>query len=198
MLDPPFIWLILGKRGKGKTTLAHKIIRKIKAHFDIVIVFDSLLEYKLDDFETIYGIKELQNYVSENKGKKSRIYLIYRPHYEDGLALDEEFETISNFIWRIENQKTLFVVDEIDRFASTWSVVPEFSKLIEFGRHKNISLIGISRRLPRVNRNFSANADKLFLFQLHNKADLKELEFLGVDSDAVKNLADFKFLELDI
>jgi DNA helicase HerA-like ATPase len=59
---------------------------------------------------------------------------------------------------------------------------PALNKIIQYGRHKNVGLIGSARRPSRVVRDLTANASSVIIYNIQEPRDLKYLEeFCGKD-----------------
>ncbi|MBA7495392.1 hypothetical protein ES702_05974 [subsurface metagenome] len=174
--------LILGKRGSGKSYLVKKILQKNK-HF---VVFDTLGEYT--DGVTFQELPKLLEFWEKFIDKNFR--LIYQP-----LRPKEEFEDICRLVWACGD--LTFVVEEIDTFCGSFDLPEHFAHIIQRGRHKDITLIGISQRPYGINRLLSSQAKEMCIF---NTTEPRDLDYLknyieqgGVEQ--LKNLKEYQYLK---
>ena len=174
------VFLILGKRGSGKSYLVKKRLEQ----FNRFLVFDTLGEYSNG---VIFTDKEaLFNFWRERLSGDFR--LIYQP-----LQPDEEFAEICDLVYACGNM--VFVVEEIDRFSDSTHLPIEFANIVQRGRHANITLIAISQRPYRVNRTLSSQVKEMYTFQQSEPRDIDFLsEFIGQDVDRVRDLPLYSYL----
>lgn len=178
--DEKKVFLILGKRGSGKSFLVKQYVKT----FDRYLVFDTLGEYTEGIIFTDIG--ELHEFWGKNLDKKFK--LIYQP-----LQPEEEFPAICNMAWACEN--LVFIVEEVDRFSDSFHLSYEFANIVQRGRHRNITLIAISQRPYRVNRTLSSQVKELYTFQQSEPRDIAFLsEFIGQDVEKVRNLPQYNYL----
>lgn len=109
----------------------------------------------------------------------SSFCIIAKPKNDDEIAL----------FWHLARRvyNTTVIVDEIDRYCGPAHCQQDLWEIINYGRHNKISLIGMARRPARVNRDFTANADWLAVFQTSEKTDKKYLSDY-VDVDGLEDL----------
>jgi DNA helicase HerA-like ATPase len=140
--------LIFGKTGSGKTYLTRNLINDINN----CVVLDVFNEYR--NLESV-NVNDIDRY------EKCRV-VAYNHQVED-IFLDNILE--------LENRT--IIIEEIDRFCSPHYIDERLSYLVRYGRHKNLSLIGISRRPKEIHKHLTANANYIISFRMHEPNDLK-------------------------
>lgn len=80
------------------------------------------------------------------------------------------------------------VVDEIDRYAGPAGMDPSLQWVLNYGRHRGISLLGVARRAARVHRDVTSQADILYLFQCREPRDLLYLSNFVEDEKELVSL----------
>jgi len=157
--------LIFGKRGSGKSYLAEKLIREERR----LVVYDVMSEYTNG---IVYG--------TETCGKmmefwlrvyQDRFRLIYRP-----IKPLEEIETLSDLIFELGD--VCFLVEEIDCYCSAYKISDSFASIVQRGRHKNITLIGITQRPFGIHRLLTSQAKEIYIFSTNEPRDREYLRTL--------------------
>ena len=149
------IALIIGRRGSGKTSLINQIIKNTK-HKKILII-DYNYEYKVPHRK----IEDLYN---------TDVFLNQR-----AIAISpevEQFDLISGILLA-KYKDVLFIIDELDIFDNPGANNIYFKRLLHIGRHKNIDVIGATRRAHAINRLFTSQTDTLYCFRTNEPRDLK-------------------------
>ncbi len=175
------ISLIFGKRGAGKSYLAADQLSR----FDRVVIFDTLGEYK-------------QGVIFDSAGDLARFWktcyrgkfrLIYRP-----TRPAEEFDAIAKLVW--ECGDLCFLVEEIDCFGSTQKIPEHFANIIQRGRHKNITLIGVTQRPYGIHRLLTSQAKEICVFNTNEPRDREYLRLLlGQEIDGkLDQLKEYEFI----
>ena len=179
MQSEKIIELIFGKRGCGKSYLAKKLVADLRRS----IVFDTLGEYTEGVVvETIENLATIWKNVYD-KGFR----FIYQP-----LDPECEFEKICELIYDCGN--LTFLVEEVDCFCNPLSMGLNFKSIIQRGRHKNISLIGITQRPHGISRLLTSQAKKMSVFNTTEPRDLQYFtEIFG--EDFVKKISELKQYE---
>lgn len=175
--------IIFGKTGTGKSFLAKRIIaEKSKRN----IIFDSRFEY--DDGYIVYTYPEFSEIIKQVKND-SEFHIICRMKSEkDTLYALKLLTMLNNYT---------FVVEEAELYIDARSQSDEFNHLINFGRHQNISLIGITQRAPQINIKFRSQYSSMFSFRQSEPNDLKKLAEYGFNPDEIKNLPDHEYKVID-
>ena len=169
---------IFGKRGSGKTTLAWRLLHGKRR----VILFDPLGQYEGDAspqgrkwFVSLY---ELRQHVQA----RDTFFAVYRP-----TRARESFPLLSRIACKVG--KLCLVAEEISWAISPAKMNTEIENLIRYGRHRDVELIGISRRPSEVNRDLTANADEIYIFRMHEPRDKDYFrDVIGSAADGLPNL----------
>lgn len=88
---------------------------------------------------------------------------------------------------------TLFV-EEAEVYFDARSMNESFNHFVNFGRHQEISLVGVTQRSPQLNIKFRAQYSSMFSFNQTEPNDLKRLRDYGFDEQKIRELPDFKYL----
>jgi len=172
------IEIIFGKTGTGKSTLAKKIVKD----YDRVIILDVMSEYpgvivtNFEDF--IYYIKD-----------KEKFTVCCR--FENDL----DFEYLFRAVFEISN--LLLVLEEAEMYISPYEKRTEFLKLVNYGRHRDISILGIARRVSELSRTFRSQVNRIYTFKQTDINDLKYLNDLGFNPNEIENLPEFQYSILE-
>jgi len=157
------IILIFGKRGSGKSYLAKKLVEAEQR----LIVFDTLSEYK----EGVV-FEDRKEFVEFWKRVYIHPYrLIYRP-----LLPDQEIEEVASCVFALGN--LCFLVEEIDCYCTSYQISDSFAHIIQRGRHKNITLIGITQRPFGIHRLLTSQAKEIYIFNTNEPRDREYLRTL--------------------
>lgn len=164
------IILIFGKRGSGKSYLANKLIENEQK----LLIFDTLSEYtKGVVFEDYDKFAEFWKRVYIHPYR-----LIYRP-----LKPDLEIERIAELVFTIGD--ICFLVEEIDCYCTAYQIGESFAHVIQRGRHKNITLIGVTQRPYGINRLLTSQAKEIYIFNTNEPRDREYLRtLLGQEIDS--------------
>lgn len=159
------IGLIFGKRGSGKSYLANQMIRNEKR----LIVFDTMSEYKEG---IVFGTEDFDQFCEFWKSVHNRKFrLIYRP-----IRPDVEIEYIAELVYKLGD--VTFLVEEIDCYCSAYQISDQFANIVQRGRHKNITLIGISQRPYGIHRLLTSQAKEIYIFNTNEPRDREYLKTL--------------------
>lgn len=157
----------MGKRGKGKTSLAKKIIRSKPS--SKIFIFDFMNEYS-----------DLSNkYISIN-------------YFDISFFCREVWEKAGLY------KNNLVVFDEINRYGKNNE---EIHWLYDLGRHKNIDIIAVSRRifsdLPVYVR---TGTERYIFFQITEPVELDYIKKHSSEemAERVRNLGFLKYIILDL
>lgn len=172
------IVLIFGKRGSGKSYLANKLIEN-EPRF---VIFDTMSEYTNG---IIFGVENYDEYLGFwQKVYRGRFRIIYRP-----IKPDMEIEKVGELVYALGN--CCFLIEEIDCYCSPYQISDNFAAIIQRGRHKNITLIGITQRPFGIHRLLTSQAKEIYVFNTNEPRDREYLRILlgqEIDSklDALK------------
>jgi SpoVK/Ycf46/Vps4 family AAA+-type ATPase len=147
--------LILGMRGKGKTTLAQQLTLDSRRLF----IVDPRSEYRGD-------------LIFESVGALRRYFRTSRPEFRCVLRLNDEAEDEEGFeiIWAVG--RCVLLVDEVDLFLPNMGGSRMFKKLVKYGRHRSIELLAVTRRPAEISRLLSSQSDEIISFRQEEERDL--------------------------
>lgn len=160
------IIIVYGKSGSGKTTYAKNYLKNHKR----IVIIDPQSEY--DCGLIFFELGDLIKYYVLNISSTSDFCFICR------FETDFEHEYLFKVCKIIGN--LLLVVEEAEIYISPYAKSSNFLDLCRYGRHQNISLLGIARRSAELSINFRALVTKIISFKQTEPSDLKYLETLGL------------------
>jgi hypothetical protein len=102
---------------------------------------------------------------------------------------DDDFE----FLFRLlrYERNVLLVVEECGAYISPRSSETKFLDLVNYGRHWNTYIIGISRRTAELSASMRAMTDVIYSFKQTEPMDLQKMCLLGFDG--LENLEKFDY-----
>lgn len=157
------VGFISGRRGGGKSHLADRLAtdRGIAAGADVVLI-DTLLErdaLPLCKLDTVRGAFTVQN----SKARLMRVHV-------DGADLSALASVLES---RRPQKPVLLIIEELSWWSKANWIAPGLLSLLRYGRHWNVSLIGLARRAAEISREFTFNCDEFWIFQSHEPNDLR-------------------------
>lgn len=166
------ITFIVGKRGSGKSYLAGKLIEAETR----LVVFDTMGEYTNG---VVFGPENYHDFLEFwRRCYRGNFRLIYQP-----LNPAEEIDRIADLVYYVGN--VCFLVEEVDAFCGPYQISDAFAAVIQRGRHKNITLIGITQRPFGVNRLLTSQAKEVYVFSTNEPRDREYLRnLLGQEIEA--------------
>lgn len=172
------ITVILGKKGHGKTSMTVALTDPLKR----LIIFDYNQEYQKGLIVT--SPHQLIHFAKLNRNGFFR--LIYRP--APWLEVEKHFEYFSEIAFALTDFTV--VVEEVDLVSRAGSMPRGLKQLINYGRHRAINLMALSRRANMVPRDLTANADVIISFNQHEPRDIKYIsDYAGeMAGECVRNL----------
>lgn len=172
-----FIILVMGVKGSGKSFYVKNKILPLLPSYIVIDVLDEYNGFSVRSFEELLD--------SVNKKKK----IVCK--FDDDLDTSFAFE----LIWEMGN--TNLILEEIDIHADPRSIDPTLERIIKYGRHRNISMIGICRRPYELNTIFRSQADSVITFEQH---ELRDVEYLvktfGAGSEDIQRLGKYEHITL--
>ena len=176
------IELIFGKRGSGKSYFAKK---KIEQH-SRYLVYDTIGEYR--DGVVVESLAELSRLWEKVYREEFRI--IYQP-----LDPEQEFDTVCELIWQCG--QVTFLVEEVDRYARPLAMSVALKEIVQRGRHRDITLIGVTQRPHGVDRLLTSQAKAMYIFNTTEPRDIKYFQDVVGESVVAKlsELKEYEFVE---
>ena len=157
--------LIIGKRGSGKSYLAQKMI----ADHRRLLVYDIMSEYTGG---IVFGTETHSEFCTFwLMSYKRNFRLIYRP-----IQPKKEIEDLASCVFALGNMT--FVVEEIDSICTAYDLPETFSRLIARGRHRNITLIGVTPAPFGIHRDLTRQAKEIYVFNTKEPRDRDYLRTL--------------------
>jgi len=159
------IILIFGKRGSGKSYLAGKLIESEPR----LMIFDTMGEYENG---VIFGTEDFEQCCEFwRKVYQGQFRLIYRP-----IKPDAEIDQICDLVYTLGN--CCYLVEEIDCYCSSYQISDTFAAIVQRGRHKNITLIGVTQRPYGIHRLLTSQAKEIYVFNTNEPRDREYLRTL--------------------
>jgi hypothetical protein len=169
---------ILGRKGSGKSTLA----KMIAAEQSRVVIVDANGEYDMG--EVCWELQSCIERLIASESERRFCITMRCLSVQDNL-------TLIGLCYHLEN--TWLIIDETSLYCSPVSVPDEISRLVRFGRHKEISLVFIGRRASEIPRDITANSDLLISFKQHEPRDIAYLKTIHSDAEGCLTLPDYHF-----
>lgn len=186
MTDEKKITLIIGQRGSGKSYLARKLIQ-VEPRY---LIYDIMSEYNEG---VIFESEEHAKFCYFWMMTYRRPFrLIYRP-----LLPKEQIDLIADLVFECGNM--MFVIEEIEAYCGANYISDQLAAIIQRGRHKNISLIGILHRPNNVSRLLTSQAKVIYVFATREPRDIDYLKsLLGSEIEPVlEKLPLFHFVKIE-
>jgi hypothetical protein len=177
------IIFITGRKGCGKTTYAADMARKLYLSGQRVVVVDPMNGFDLPGAPVVSSCSEI---IGDRLHDRSFVAVPGTdPRLPEAVFL---FCYITGNLW-------LFV-DEIDLYLPHGMPDGSLLNAIRYGRHRGLSLVGISQRPANVVRDLTAQSDLIVMFQT---AEPRDLEYLAgrigrENADRVQGLEQFRSL----
>lgn len=172
--------LILGQRGSGKSYLANEMLAKYPRY----LIYDTLGEYSRGVI--FLELQNLKSFWGEHYQGNFR--LIYQP-----VNPIEDFDEVCDLVYELGDM--MFLVEEIDTFCSSQMISTAFANIIQRGRHKDITLIGVSQRPYGIHRIITSQAKEIYSFLHREPRDVDYLKFfIGSEAEKVRDLPRYHYL----
>lgn len=171
-----FIILVLGRKGSGKSYFVKQGLK----NFNNLIIIDTLAEY---EGVIIYDVQDFIDFI---KSQPKNFQIVLRD------LNDEKIDTYLSLLAELEN--ITIVCEEVDYYFTGINPNMNLLKIIKYGRHKGINVVGISRRPFEVSPFLRSQADLVITFEQKEPRDIEALQkrFGKVDF----NLGKYKYLAI--
>ena len=174
MSNEKIIELILGKSYLAK--------KKIQQH-SRYLIYDTLGEYT--DGVVIQSLAELAELWQ--KVYQGPFRIIYQP-----LDPEQEFDKICHQVWLCENMT--FLVEEVDRYARPLAMTLPFKEIIQRGRHRDITFIGVTQRPHGVDKLITSQAKAMYIFNTTEPRDINYFKEV-IGEGVIEKFTDLKEYE---
>jgi hypothetical protein len=191
------ILLLAGKRKSGKTFLQWREFNLAKHRR---IIFDTENQYRREKGYDITGwmvIHQpgfLRNYLS-TRMQVEDLKVIYKPISGKKRW---HFRTVSRIVieYARRTKGLIYGVDEIDQFCNpNEPLEPELNEIVEYGRHRQMSMSCTTRRPHKVSRNLTAQCAEFRIFKTNEPRDKKYFEeFIGQAVKELPQLGQYEYL----
>jgi len=159
------------------------------------------MNIKSDEIVTIAGQRGTgKTYLAKQILQQFSRVVVYDPvgEYDPSISYvpatdsPEEFESFMTKVWNMGN--VVVVVDEAERFLRNNGVILEYThKVINTGRHRNIGLILVTRRLAELHKTPFGLSACVILFRLFLPNDIKYISEFLIDGYKVRTLPDWHY-----
>jgi hypothetical protein len=174
---------VSGQRGSGKTYWVKHFIRGQGRY----LLYDALSEYEnAPRFTDIGALLEF----SKAHAGEGFFEAIYDPLEHEDFPLFCRIALVLRGLY--------VVVEEIDLFATPYMAPSELQKLIKYGRHYGVNVLGVSRRPSEVSRLFTSQATRFVLFRQIEPRDITYFRsIIGPQAERLPDLPPYHFLDID-
>jgi len=152
--------LVYGQTGSGKTILARALLRervKSLGRRAVGLIVDTLQEHY--DVPAI-GPRSLEQYLTMD-AEAERIGRVLIDSEEDF----SEFAAVLESTYLVPRNRgpVVLMIDEVSYWSSPSRSTPGLSRLIRYGRHWQVDLIGVARRPAETSRELSAQSTAIYI-----------------------------------
>jgi hypothetical protein len=172
--------LIFGKVGSGKSTLNNEVLKKFKGKINIIIL-DAMEEIEAKEYYTSFP--QLANAYDYKQNDN-----IYVCRFES----DQDVISLFKFCWIVRN--VLLNIDEAERYISDVNAFEDFKQLINYGRHRRVSLVCIARRFVELPADLRSQYTSLFCLQQMEAIDYDRAKKIGFTDEQIEAIKVKKFL----
>ena len=182
---------IFGMSGSGKSTLC----RTLQNYFPNVFVFDTLNEYKEEEFRgnVFYNFHDFSEFVKRTQHENG-IRALFKFSIEEANS-DGIFDECVRLLYYRGN--CTIVVEEVQNFASAHSIPPFFKQIALTGRHQKISYITTTQRIAECHKTILTQAQHRFAGFCDNPIDSRTLREWGIPEQMTSELELYQFIWKD-
>lgn len=182
---PNEIIFVSGRRGSGKSYWTKELSQSLPR----CVILDPLGEYKADEYFT-----EIETFIEFQKADKANpkfFTVSFNP-----VDLEEDFDLFCRAI--LARGDVYLIMEELDQLSTPYNTPYDFAKLIKYGRHYGIQIVGVSRRPAEVSRLFTSQASRFVCFPQFEPNDIKYWRsIIGKAADQLPTMSDYHYLDID-
>ena len=197
------IVVLCGFRGSGKTTFAQTLLKPQSN----IVVYDPNEDPAYDWIpNTAYSLGGGPGSLADffdwcRRKQKSSLAVRYIPGEDEKGSLFNDANEFCGMVWEGQNLWVVFEeVHQIANTASPSSMPPQLRKIINRGRHRNISVLATGLRFAETPRPITAGANLYIIFQTAEPLDVEELRRrVGADAtDEIMRLGRHEAIVFDV
>lgn len=174
-----------GSRGQGKSTQVHSLLHTENP--PRLLIFDPMDEYR-GDAEKVADLVDMGK-----RSKAERFRLRYVPPRADQKKTVARFDAFCSLAYKLGN--LLIVCEELQLVTRPSYAPPAWSECTLRGRHRRLSIVGVSQRPASVDKNFFSCCTSISTGRLNFKPDQVVMaDVLGVAAAEVGALARYHFI----
>ena len=133
------------------------------------------------------------------KGVKGQV-IVYDPmhEYPEDISywpMSDSQADFNNFLETCWDRGNLYVcIDEAERYFKGKKSLTEFAaKIVNTGRHRNIGLLVITRRIAELNKTVFGLSEAVIFFQMFLPNDIKYINEFFPDAEQLQKMKKYKF-----
>jgi hypothetical protein len=182
---PNEIIFVSGQRGSGKSYWT----KRLSTILPRCVIFDTLGEYPAD--KRFFEIEPFVDFLAADKANPQFFTVSFSP-----VDPQEDFETFCRAI--LARGDIYLIMEELDTVSTPYYTPYEFAKLIKYGRHFEIQIVGVSRRAAEISRLYTSQASRFVIFNQVEPNDLKYWRsIIGKTANDLPNMPDYHFIDAD-
>lgn len=161
------IHAVIGASGTGKSSYIKKDLLR---DYDQLVVWSPLED--TDDYATFCGgvvARKITDLVAEVKAGATAI--VYWPAAGSDKELKQQFDLFCRVVFECRGAHVL--VEELSQVTMPSWAPPAWKKLSTAGRHRGLTLIGVSQRPANIDKDFLGNCTEVRCYRVNYDADAK-------------------------
>ena len=178
------IIFVSGQRGSGKTYWVKDHLKGLTRY----LLYDTMGEYESGPhFEEI---EELIDFLVPYENGGGFFEVVFDP------IEHSDFETFCEVALALGN--VYVVIEEIDQFATPYQTPIALQKMIKYGRHRGVNVLGVSRRPSEVSRLFTSQTTRFIIFRMFEPRDITYYKsIIGPVADCLNQINNYDFFDID-
>lgn len=193
---------VIGKTGYGKSYF----VKSFAMNINRIVIFDTQNEYGVEDpndesFQHDFNKYYLKNFTMVYS-LEDFIEVLKESDYDKDLKIILKYDNIESYEDSLEACYLIgsmtVLLEEMHNYASSRDIHPILNQMIRVGRHRDISLIGVSQRFADLNLIYRNNLDAVVAFNLSAPNDIEYLEKIGYIEKQANDLPHLKKYEYKI